>query len=46
MHYSSLKNLQTKTMIFVTGEHLRLDIAYDIYDLRSFLVSQAEAENV
>jgi len=37
LHYSTLKNLLMKTVIFVAAQHFRLDIEYGTYDLRSLL---------
>jgi hypothetical protein len=37
LHFSKLKNLEIKRMIFFAAKHFRLDIVYGIYDLRSFL---------
>ena len=37
LHFSTLKNLQMKTVIFVEAQHFWLDIEYGIHDLRTFL---------
>jgi hypothetical protein len=42
LHFSKLKNLEIKKNDIFCSKHLRLDIVYGIYDLRSFELDRVE----